>query len=341
MLQIAVIGYGYWGPNLVRNFAWSEGCEVKYVCDINPNRLTKIRYQFPNVGEVTSDFSKVIHDPDIDAVAIATPVHSHFDLAKQALAAGKHVLLEKPMTDKMQDAEILCKLADDKNLILMVDHTFLFTGAVRKIKELTDSGSIGNIYYFDSIRVNLGLFQRDVNVIWDLAAHDLSILRYVLDKQPVSISATGVSHLGSDLENLAYVSVFYSDSTMAHFHVNWLSPIKVRQIMIGGADKMIVYDDMENVEKVKVYDKGIDLKDSSKSQLYETLIQYRTGDMYAPKLDNKEALKLECEYFLDSIKASKRPVNDGRFGLQVVSMLEAAQKSIKQKGKIVEINSRC
>ncbi|MBU3916652.1 Gfo/Idh/MocA family oxidoreductase, partial [bacterium] len=300
-MNIAVIGYGYWGPNLVRNFSWLENTNVKYVCDLDENRLKKVSNMFPNVKITTSDYQVVLDDPDVTAIAISTPVNTHFSIAKAALEAGKHVLIEKPMTDNVKKAQELVELAQKKNLIIMVDHTFLYTGAVRKIKELVDTGQIGEIYYFDSVRVNLGLFQNDVNVVWDLAPHDLSIMRYIIDKEPVSVSAIGVSHMENSLENIAYLTVFYKDTTFAHFHINWLSPIKVRQILIGGSERMIVYNDMENTEKIKVYDSGVEMQPGDKDALYKTLIQYRTGDMYAPKLDQAEALKTECQHFVDCI----------------------------------------
>ena len=338
-MNIAVVGYGYWGPNLVRNFSWLEGTNVKYVCDTNQERLTKVKPLFPNVGIVTTDYQQVLADPEVEAVAISTPVNTHFDLTREALNAGKHVLVEKPMTDNVKKAGELVKLSKSKNKILMVDHTFLYTGAVKKMKELIHSGGIGDILYFDSVRVNLGLFQNDVNVLWDLAPHDLSILNYLLDKKPVQISATGVAHVEGGMENIAYMTIFYEDTTIAHFHVNWLSPIKVRQIMIGGRNKMIVYDDMENTEKIKVYDKGIEINQNDKDAIYKTLIQYRTGDMFAPKLDGSEALKVECQHFIECIEQERAPISDAEFGLEVVRMLEASQLSIKQHGKIVKLDS--
>ena len=337
-MNIAVIGYGYWGPNLVRNFSWLENTHVKYVCDLDESRLQKVGTMFPNVEITTTDYKKVLNDSSIDAVAISTPVQTHYPLAKAALEAGKHVLLEKPMTDDVKQGEELIELAESKNLTLMVDHTFLYTGAVRKMKELIESGDIGDVYYFDSVRVNLGLFQNDVNVLWDLAPHDLSIMRYLIDKPPVSVSATGVAHVNEGMENIAYMTVYYADTTIAHFHVNWLSPIKVRQALIGGSEKMIVYDDMENTEKVKVYDKGIEIKPDDKDALYNTLIQYRTGDMYAPKLDGREALKVECQHFAECVNERKKPITDGRFGLDIVKMLAAAQTSMKEQGRIIELN---
>jgi len=337
-MNIAVVGYGYWGPNLVRNFSWLSETHVKYVCDLDERRLEKVRALFPNVEIITTDYQKILDDPQITAVAIATPVASHYTLARAALEAGKHVLIEKPMTDKATDAEKLNELARKMDRIIMVDHTFLYTGAVKKIKELVDTGQIGDIYYFDSVRVNLGLFQNDVNVVWDLAPHDLSIMKYIIGKKPVSVSANGVSHVKNNLENVAYMSVFYEDSTFAHFHINWLSPIKVRQIMIGGSKKMIVYNDMENTEKIKVYDSGVKLNSGDKDVLYDTLVQYRTGDMYAPKLDQTEALKAECQHFVDCIRQGKSPISDGEFGLEIVKILEAAQSSMKQQGINIKLD---
>lgn len=338
-MKVAVVGYGYWGPNLVRNFSWLDGIDVKYVCDLDPKRLQKVVSLFPNVAITTTDYQQVLNDPEVEAVAIATPVNSHYALSAAALKADKHVLIEKPMTDSVEDAIQLNDLAQSRNRILMVDHTFLYTGAVRKIKELVASGQIGEIYYFDSVRVNLGLFQNDVNVIWDLAPHDLSILHYIVDKKPVSVSAVGVSHVKNGLENIAYLTVFYQDTTFAHFHMNWLSPIKVRQILIGGSEKMIVYNDMENTEKIKVYDSGVVTKPGNKDELYNTLVQYRTGDMFAPKLDQSEALRTECQHFVECIRQGTQPISNGEFGLQIVKMLAAAQSSIEQEGKKIPLDT--
>ncbi len=340
-MNIAVIGYGYWGPNLVRNFSWQNNTHVKYVCDLNENRLAGAKNQFSNIEIITKDCQKVLADPDVDAVAIATPVSTHFPIAKAALEANKHVLIEKPMTENAQDAQTIIDLAKARNLTVMVDHTFLYTGAVKKIKELIASNQIGDVYYFDSVRVNLGLFQSDINVVWDLAPHDLSIMNYVIDKQPVSVSAQGIAHMEGGLENIAYMTVYYENSTFAHFHVNWLSPIKVRRILIGGSKKMIVYDDMENAEKVKVYDSGVYIKSDDKESIYKHLIQYRTGDMYAPKLDGAEALNIECQHFIECCREGKKPISDGEFGLTIVKMLEAAQKSIKQQGVNIPLDSLC
>lgn len=337
-MNIAVIGYGYWGPNLVRNFSWLEGCNVKYVCDLSEERLAKVQPMFPNVQKVTTDLNEVLNDPEVDAVAVATPTSGHYPIAKAALEAGKHVLVEKPMTETYAQGKELVELAKEKGLVLMTDHTFVYTGAVKKIKELIDQDEIGDVLYFDSVRVNLGLFQNDVNVIWDLAPHDLSIMGHVIDKRPVAVSAQGMAHMKDQPENIAYLTVFYDDQTIAHVHVNWLSPIKVRQVMIAGSKKMIVWDDNLNVEKIKVYDSGVHLQDS-KDEVYKSLVQYRTGDMYAPKLENVEALKVECQHFLDCIEQGKEPMTSGEFGLEIVGILEASERSIKNKGEIINLDS--
>ena len=338
-MNVAVIGYGYWGPNLVRNFSWQEGTTVKYVCDLEKKRLDLVKNQFPNIEIITQEYRRILADPQVDAVAIATPVHTHFSIAKAALEADKHVLIEKPMTDNARDARAIVALAKERDRIVMVDHTFVYTGAVRKIKEMVAEGQIGDIYYFDSVRVNLGLFQSDINVVWDLAPHDLSIMSYVIDKRPVGVGAQGVAHTDSALENMAYMTVYYEDSTLAHFHVNWLSPIKVRRILIGGSKKMIVYDDMENAEKVKVYDSGVHIRSDDKESIYDTLVQYRTGDMFAPKLEGTEALNTECRHFVECCRKKKRPISDGEFGLAIVRMLEAAQRSIERGGTRIPLDS--
>ncbi|MDT8446013.1 MAG: Gfo/Idh/MocA family oxidoreductase [bacterium] len=335
-MKIAVIGYGYWGPNLVRNFSWTPGVEVAYVCDLDPKQLAKVSAMFPNVGKTTTNYQEVLDDPSIEAVAISTPVQTHAPLAKMALLAGKHVLVEKPMTDSVASGEEIVKLAEEKGLVLMTDHTFLFTGAVRKIKELVDSGTLGKVYYFDSMRVNLGLFQSDVNVIWDLAPHDLSIMLRVIDKKPMAVAAHGVAHVEGHPENLAFVSVFFEDSTIAHFNVNWLSPVKVRQILIGGSEKMILFNDMENVEKIKIFDSGVNVQ--TREEVYKALISYRTGDVYSPKLENVEALRLECQHFVDCIQKGETPISDGHFGLEIVRMLAAAQESIEKGGVTIQLN---
>ncbi|MDX2469293.1 MAG: Gfo/Idh/MocA family oxidoreductase [SAR324 cluster bacterium] len=335
-MKVAVIGYGYWGPNLVRNFAWTEGVDVKYVCDLSQERLDKVKGMFPSVEHTTTNLQEVLDDPEVEAIAISTPTSGHFPIAKAALEAGKHVLVEKPMTDNYKDGKILVDLAATKGLTLMTDHTFIYTGAVRKIKELIDAGEIGDIYYFDSVRVNLGLFQSDVNVMWDLAPHDLSIMLYCLDKKPRAVSAHGMAHVKGQPVNTAYMTVYFDDTTIAHFNVNWLSPIKVRMTMIGGTKKMIVWDDNLNSEKIKVYDTGVHLNDKDED-IYKALISYRTGDMYSPQVANIEALKLECSHFVESIQNKTKPDTDGAFGLTIVAMLEAAQQSLDNEGKIISL----
>jgi predicted dehydrogenase len=333
LIRMAVIGYGYWGPNVVRNFSSTEGVEVVSMCDINPDMLSKAKRAYPHI-EVTSDLNSLLSAPYIDAVAIVTPVTTHFDLAKKALLNGKHVFVEKPFTQTAAQAEELIELGEKKNLKIMVDHTFLFTGAVRKMKEFIDNGTLGRLYYFDSIRVNLGLFQHDVNVIWDLAPHDLSIMDYLVKEKPTAIVATGEAHFNG-LEDIAYVTVFFLNNMIAHFNVNWLSPVKVRTTLIGGDRRMLVWNDLDSDEKIKIYDKGVEV--TSPESIYRLLVSYRSGDMFVPKVEQIEALRLESEYFVDCVSNNNTPINDGLAGLRVVKMLEAANKSIKKKGEIVPL----
>jgi predicted dehydrogenase len=337
VIRIGVIGYGYWGPNLVRNFFESTRTEVLGVADLNEDRLRVMQRRYPGVG-VSTDFKTLLQDPRIDAVAISTPVSSHFPIALEALKAGKHVLVEKPITTSPEQAVILIDEAERRGLTLMVDHTFVYTGAVRKIKEVIEKGLLGEIYYYDSTRINLGLFQHDVDVIWDLAVHDLSILEYVLPDFPVAVSATGMGHVAGAVENIAYVTAFYNSSLIAHLNVNWLSPVKVRRTLIGGSKQMIVYDDIESSEKVKIYNKGITVTNGAES-VYKLLVGYRSGDMYCPELDVSEALRLEVEHFADCIQNSKRPITDGYSGLRVVSALAAATESMKNRGKAVPVSA--
>ena len=336
MIQVGVIGYGYWGPNLVRNFVEVPGAEVGVICDLHPEQLAKAQARYPAV-ETTTDYREMVASPRIDAVAIATPVSSHFELAMQALQAGKHVLVEKPLTATSEQAVRLIEEADQRNRVLMVDHTFIYTGAVRKIQELVASDGLGDIYYYDSVRVNLGLFQHDVNVIWDLAVHDLSIMDYVLPSQPRAVSVTGMSHVPGEPENIAYLTLFLDGCLIAHIHVNWLAPVKVRRTLIGGSQKMVVYDDLEPSEKVKVYDKGITVNGSPKS-VYQMLIGYRAGDMWAPQLDMTEALQAEALHFIRCIEEGEQPITDGEAGLRVVRILEAATRSMAEQGRLVELD---
>ena len=337
MIHVGVIGYGYWGPNLVRNFSENSETEVIAVTDLSPERLHAAQKRYPAV-QVTTDYRQVLANPDIDAVAIVTPVSTHFELAMEALRAGKHVLVEKPITTTSEQALRLIEEAERRRLVLMVDHTFVYTGAVRKIQELTTGGDLGEIYYYDSTRVNLGLFQRDVDVVWDLAVHDLAIMDYVLPAHPCAVSATGMNHVAGSTENIAYITCFFAGSLIAHVNVNWLSPVKVRRTLIGGSKQMIVYDDMEPSEKVKVYDKGITVNGSPEA-VYKMLIGYRSGDMRAPHLELTEGLQNEVKHFAQCIQHGERPLTDGHAGLRVVSILEAATRSMKQRGRLVELQT--
>lgn len=333
-MKVGVIGLGYWGPNIVRNLVNNERVSKVVCCDMSQDQLDKIRSMFHDV-ETTSDYKDILNDESVTAVAVVTPVGTHYQLAKEALLSGKHILVEKPFTASVAQAEELLKLAEDKGLTVMVDHTFLYTPAVQAIKRMLDSGVIGDIYYFDSVRINLGLFQRDVNVIWDLAPHDFSIMNYLINKKPVSLQAMGADHVGRGLEDVAYVHIDFGNNLVAHFHVNWLSPVKSRKILIAGSEKMVVYDDMENLEKVKIFDKGIEVK--NKEDEYQKLINYRSGDIYSPVLDNTEALKALIKDFVNAIETRTKPLSDGEVGLNVVRLLEATQESIKNNSKIVMI----
>lgn len=333
MLKIGVIGYGYWGPNVVRNFYGLDGVKVVSVCDRDQTSLDKVRNLYSDIN-LTRDSGDIISSPDIDAIAIVTPVSTHYELAKKSLENGKHVFVEKPFTHTVDQAKKLIELAEKKNLRIMVDHTFLFTGAVRKIKEIIDSRELGEIYYYDSTRVNLGLFQHDVNVIWDLAPHDFSIMDYVINDKPVAVSACGKSHVYG-YENLAYITVFFSNNMIAHFNVNWMSPVKVRSTLIGGKKKMLAWNDVNVDEKIKVYDKGV--KVQSKEGIYDLLVSYRTGDIWAPKVEQTEALKLETEYFVDCIRNNRDPFNNGHAGLRVVQLLNACDESLKNNGQQIKL----
>ena len=334
MINIGIIGYGYWGPNLVRNFNGNKNFNVAKVADCRDERLSALQRIYPNIV-TTTNTEDVINDKFIDAVAIATPVFTHYKLAKAALENGKHVILEKPMTSTSQEAEELIELALKKGLSLMVDHTFLYTGAVQKIKQIIDSDAIGNIRYLDSTRINLGLFQPDINVLWDLAPHDISILTHLIKEKPYSLNATGVSHTGNNLENIAYLTVNFESGFIAHFNCSWTSPVKIRLILIGGDKKMIVFNDLEPTEKIKIYDTGYNIKnDEDKERL---LVDYRSGDIFIPKTPSTEALALMAEDFAQSILNKKNPVSDFNSGLSVVKILEASNLSIKNTGKEVII----
>ena len=333
-VRFGVIGFGYWGPNVTRNLILIKETEVKTICDLNPATLQRAADFYPAVG-LTQDPEEVFNEPEIDVVAVITPVSTHFPLAKRALECGKHVFVEKPFTFNVKQAEELITLAEEKGLTIMVDHTFLFTGAVRHIKKEIDADNVGQIYYYDSTRVNLGLFQQDVNVIWDLAPHDFSILDFLITKKPLKLSALGIDHFDRGNENIAYVTIYFEDNLIAHFNFNWLSPVKVRNTLIGGSKKMVVWDDMLRDEKIKIYDKGVDV--NSKEGLYRSLIDYRLGDMYSPRIDPSEALKQELIYFVECLQQGKTPINDGHAGLRIVRLLEAADTSLKRGGKVIEI----
>jgi predicted dehydrogenase len=333
LVRIGVIGYGYWGPNVTRNLTGLERCQVTTICDRSPAALKRASRLYPGI-RLTSDPADVLNSTEIDAVAVVTPVWTHFEIARTALENGKHVFVEKPFTSSVQQAEELIELAERKNRQIMVDHTFLFGGAVRKIRELVENGTLGPLYYFDSTRVNLGLFQHDVSVVWDLAPHDLSIMDHILRVKPEGVVATGGSHL-NNLADMAFITVYFPGSLIAHINVNWLSPVKIRTTLIGGKDKMLVWNDLEPDEKIRVYDKGVDL--SNGQGLYDLLVSYRSGDVWSPKVDGTEALKRELEYFLDCVMSSTAPVNDGHAGLRVVRLLEAADQSLKERGRIVHL----
>jgi predicted dehydrogenase len=337
LIRIGIIGYGYWGPNLVRNFSGNKEFKVVAVSDLSEERLALVKERHPGV-DITTDHQKLLKDPNIDAIAIATPVSTHYKLALQSLQHGKHVFVEKPLTGITTQAEELVEEAEKRNLVLHVDHTFVYTGAVRKICELVKGGNLGDLYYYDSVRVNLGLFQADVNVIWDLAVHDLSILAAIYPHEPVAVSATGMSHVQGKPANIAFLTIFYNTNMIAHIHVNWLAPVKVRRTLIGGSQKMIVYDDMEQSEKIKVYDKGITLQDD-KEAMYKNMVGYRSGDMWSPNLDAAEALDFEASHFASCIDRGKTSMTSGKDGLTVVRILEAATESMKNNGHPVELST--
>jgi predicted dehydrogenase len=336
VVRVGVIGYGYWGPNIVRNLHGLENCQLAAICDKSPAALQRAGRVYPGM-HLTTDFQEVLTSPEIDAIAVVTPVWTHYDLAKAALTNGKHVFVEKPLTSTARQAEELIELAERKNLKLMVDHTFLFSGAVRKIRELVDDGTLGPLYYFDSTRVNLGLFQHDVSVVWDLAPHDLSIMDYIISERPEAVVATGAKHLNGHVD-MAFITVYFPNNIVAHVNVNWLSPVKVRTTLIGGRDKMLVWNDLEPDEKIKIYDKGVHIANGQGVQgVYDILVSYRTGDVWAPKVDQTEALKVELGYFIDCIMNDRTPSNNGEAGLRVVRLLEAAEKSLLERGKVVAL----
>jgi predicted dehydrogenase len=334
-----MIGVGYWGPNLIRNFGDLDDAQLTACSDLSQARLNKIAKRFPGV-KCTQKFEELLQDPNVDAVVVATPVSTHYPIAKAALEHGKHVMVEKPLADSSQHALDLVETAARVRRVLMVDHTFVYTSAVRKIRDLVDAGELGDILYFDSVRVNLGLFQEDINVIWDLAPHDLSIMDYVLQREPLAISAVGASHAGNHIANMAYMILRFPDNLLAHFHVNWLAPVKIRLTLIGGSKKMVVYDDVEPSEKIRVYDKGIVLNgNGSPEKRYQALVGYRAGDVLIPKIDTTEALQRVAREFISSITEDRRPLTDGMAGYRVVRLLEAAQESLDAGGREVALGN--
>jgi predicted dehydrogenase len=338
MIGVGVIGYGYWGPNLVRNFSDLTTVDLRWVCDLQTERLARLRTRYPAV-QITEDFEAVLNDPKVHAVAIATPVSTHFNLAMRALRAGKSVFVEKPITSTAEQAERLIEEADRRGLIVAVDHTFIHTGAVKKLRDVIRK-DLGDVYYYDSVRVNLGLFQHDVSVMWDLAVHDLSIMDFVLNERPRAVSATGMSHVSGEPENIAYLNLHFDCKLIAHVHVNWLAPVKIRRTLVGGSNKMVVYDDLEPSEKIKIYDSGITLDPMAPQageRKNQMRIGYRTGDMFAPQLNVTEALGSELAEFIACVEQGTQPTANGAAGLRVVRILEAATRSMAQGGNLVEL----
>jgi predicted dehydrogenase len=338
VLRVGVVGCGYWGPKLIRNFSEIPGARVTAVCDLRADRLAQVSWRGAPPA-LTSNAGDLLASPDVDAVVIATPVATHFDLALRALEHGKHVLVEKPLAASSDLAERLIDEAARRHLVLMVDHTFVYSGAVRAIRRILGDGDVGDVLYYDSVRINLGLFQHDVNVLWDLAVHDLSIMDFLLAERPVAVSATGVRHVAGRTENMAYITLFFDGSLIGHVHANWLAPVKIRHTLIGGSQRMIVYDDLEPVEKVKVYDKGVVVADDPES-VYQMRIGYRTGDMWAPRIELTEALRTEALHFVQCVTRGERPLTDGETGLRVLHVLEAATRSMADQGRPIELSGR-
>jgi len=329
---VGIVGYGYWGPNLVRNFAEHPRCELVAVCDKLGSRLSGVRARYPKV-RCLSSFDELLKDPNVDAVVIATPVSTHFALAKRALTAGKHVLVEKPLATSVKEAQALVDLARKKRRIILAGHTFIYSPPVRKVKQSIDAGELGRLYYMDFSRVNLGLFQPDVNVLWDLGPHDVSIALYWLGRSPLTVRAQATSFVRRRIEEIGYISMEFSGGVFVHAHVSWLAPVKLRRIAVVGSRRMLVYDDTEK-EKVKIYNQGV-LKNPE--TFGEFQLSYRSGDIHSPKIDSTEPLSLECEDFIDSIRKGRQPVSNGKFGVEVVRVLEAAQRSLKKGGAAIRL----
>jgi predicted dehydrogenase len=332
MINVGLVGYGYWGPNLARNFSGIGSADLVAICDSDQIALKKAQKSYPGIT-ATRNYQDITSSVAIDAVAIVTPVSTHYEIARHALENGKHVFIEKPFTASVDEAEELIELAQRNNLTIMVDHTFLHTGAVKKIKQLIDDDVLGELYYFDSIRINLGLFQKDINVVWDLAPHDLAIMDFLIQHKPIAVTATGTAHFNHELEDVAYITIYFSGNLIAHINVNWLSPVKIRTTLIGGKKKMLVWNDLVSDEKLRIYDKGVDADEKDKG--YNLRMSYRSGDMWSPRIDQVEALRSETEYFVDCVMNGTTPVNDGLSGLRVVRLLEATIKSLKMGGAVV------
>lgn len=336
MVRLAIVGYGYWGPNLARNFAETKGAELVAVCDTRPEMLKQALARFPAI-KVTSSYDELLADHALDAVAIATPVSTHADLALRALAAGKHVLVEKPLAVDSRQALSVVAAAQRHQRVLLVDHTFVYMGAVRKVKEMLEEGTLGELYYYDSVRVNLGLFQHDVSVIWDLAVHDLSIISYWIPKLPKAVSCLGAAHVHGHPIDVAYLTLLYDHEFIAHIHVNWLSPVKIRRTLLSGKNKMIVFDDLDPIEKIKVYDRGVAKRDDLIGSGKVPLVYRRTGDVWIPQLELTEALRVETEHFVRCITKGEEPITGGHEALRVIRILEAAEQSLHQRGAAVDV----
>jgi predicted dehydrogenase len=336
LIRVAVIGYGYWGPNLARNFHEAPGAELAAIVDLNEKALATASVRYPS-AKCTSQLEEVLSDPRIDAVAIATPVASHTSLALQAFSAGKHVLVEKPIAASVADAKKVVAAAEQAGKVLLVDHTFVYMGAVRKVKDLIDRGELGDLYYFDSVRVNLGLFQHDVSVLWDLAVHDLSIVGAWIPQRPKSVSCISVGHVAESPDDVAYLTLLYENNLVAHVHVNWLSPVKIRRMLLGGSDKMVVFDDLDPVEKIKIYDRGITRKEDLVGTGQIPLAYRRTGDVLMPQFDMTEALRVEVDHFVRCIEHGEKPLTGGAEALQIIEILEAAEQSNREQGRMVTL----
>jgi len=333
MIKIGVIGFGYWGPNIVRNLVCLQGAQVIHICDLDDEARKKAKDMYPHIN-VISDYNEILTS-DVDAIAIVTPVSSHYPLAKEALENEKHVFVEKPFTASSKEARELIEIAEKNNCKIMIDHTFIFTGAVRKIKELMDQNILGEPYYYDSSRVSLGIFQHDTNVIWDLAAHDFAIMDFCLNNKPIAVSAQGADHMKTGQANIAYITIYFENNLIGHINVNWLSPVKIRTTVIGCEKQMLVWDDLQNDEKIRIYDKGVKVDD--REGIYRLRVDYRSGDMHSPRIDHEEALKRELQHFIDCIENNETPMSDGYAGLRVVQMLEAADQSLKNSGELVQL----